>query len=60
MLDHWHCNRPLDERLIDEFFAVLAECQLSVGRLLLLLDLDAACRVHDADIADLASCRVDV
>ena len=60
MLDHRYSHWPLDKRLIDELFAVLAEGQLSDGRLLLLLDLDAACLVHDADMADLASRRVDV
>ena len=60
MLDHRNRDRPLDKRLIDELFAVLAEGQLSDGRLLLLLDLDATCLVHDADMADLASRRVDV
>ena len=60
MLDHRYSHWPLDKRLIDEFLAVLAERQLSDGRLLLLLDLDAACLVHDADMADLASRRVDV
>ena len=38
---------------------MLAEGQLFVGRLLL-LDLDAACLVHDADMADLGASRVDV
>ena len=53
-------TRSLFKGLKDELFAVLAEGQLSDGRLLLLLDLDAACLVHDADMADLASRRVDV
>ena len=38
---------------------MLAECELFEGRFLL-LDLDTACLVHDADMADFGSVRVEV